>query len=233
MRVRLGNTSTPNTLHAYAKFTVSGLSGAPASAKLRLFVTDASADGGTAAAVANTWTETGITWSNAPPIPSTPLGGAGRTTTGTWAEFDVTKAVTGNGDVSFGLQTASSDSGIYSTRESTTAANRPQLVVTPAATTTTAAATTPAAATIAAAPTTARTAAPSTAAAGGSEAGPAPATVSSEPSARIAAAPKPVSFARAAHAAGTDLATACPLGAGSAAGGEPETAAGSARASPS
>ncbi|HEX2105388.1 MAG TPA: galactose oxidase-like domain-containing protein [Solirubrobacteraceae bacterium] len=197
LRLRLGNTSTPDDYRPYLKFNVTGLAGAPASAKLRLFVTDASADGGAVAAVGNGWTETGITWNNAPPIPSTPVARAGPTTVNTWKELDVTSAVTGNGEVSFALTTTSSDSQYYASREATTAANRPQLVVTPATSTTTATQAT----------TTDSIAAPAIAGA----------TTELLQTSTIASASDPtppatVSFAaRITRAAGSDVATACPL----------------------
>jgi PKD repeat protein len=126
LRLRNGGTTT-DTYRSYLKFDLSGLSGPAASAKLRLFVTDESPDGGSAFAVSNAWTETGVTWANAPAIGGTSLASAGATTSGTWVEFDVTPAVTGNGEVSFALTTTSSNSSYYTSREG--AANRPQLVV--------------------------------------------------------------------------------------------------------
>ena len=105
---------------------MTGLATAPTSAKLRLFVTDDSPDGGSVFKVGNTWTETGINWANAPAIAGSSLAAAGATTNGTWVDFDVTSAVTGNGEVSFALTTTSSNSSYYSSREG---ANRPQLVL--------------------------------------------------------------------------------------------------------
>ena len=123
LRLRNGGTSS-DTYRSYLKFDVSGLSGAATSAKLRLFVTDESPDGGSVSKVGNDWTETGITWANAPAPGATSLGG-GATANGTWAEIDVTSAVTANGPVSFALTTASSNSSYYTSRR----ANKPQLVI--------------------------------------------------------------------------------------------------------
>ena len=125
LRLRNGGTSS-DTYRSYLKFDVSGLSGAATSAKLRLFVTDESPDGGSVSKVGNDWTETGITWANAPAPGATSLGGAGATANGTWTEIDVTSAVTANGPVSFALTTASSNSSYYTSREG---ANKPQLVI--------------------------------------------------------------------------------------------------------
>lgn len=103
---------------SYMRFSVSGLSAPVTSAKLRLFVTEGSADGGGLRSVANTtWSQSSITWNNAPPFGNTSLAVAGRVTTGTWVELDVTSHVTGNGEYSFAVANSSSDSVSYSSRE--------------------------------------------------------------------------------------------------------------------
>jgi PKD repeat protein len=126
LRVRAGTSATDATYVTYLKFDVAGLSGAPTAAKLRLFTTDATPDGGRVFPVANTWTETGITW-NARPLPgATSVGNAGPTTAGAWVEVDLGAAIAGNGTYSFALVSSSSNSGLYSSRQG---ANKPQLVV--------------------------------------------------------------------------------------------------------
>ncbi len=129
MRVR----SSP-AFTSYLKFTVSGLSGAVESAKVRLYVTDPSPDGGSLSSVSNDydgtstpWTETGLTWNNAPTIAGTTLASAVATTTGAWVELDVTGTVTGDGTYSFALESQSTDRAEFSTKEG---ANDPQLVLT-------------------------------------------------------------------------------------------------------
>jgi PKD repeat protein len=122
--LRLRNTS--EIYRSYLKFTVAGLTAAPTGARLRLFVADSSPDGGKIYPVSNTWTETGITWSNAPAISGTELSSVGPVTIGTWIEFDVSAAITGNGTYSFGITNNSSDSALYSSREGT---NPPELIV--------------------------------------------------------------------------------------------------------
>jgi hypothetical protein len=107
---------------------VSGIVGVVSSAKLRLYVTDASPDGGSVYLVGNEWTETGITWNTAPPISGTALSSVGATAVGSWVEFDVAGAITGTGTVSFAIKGPSSDTVYYGSREN---ANKPQLVVTP------------------------------------------------------------------------------------------------------
>ncbi len=94
-------------------------------AKLRLFVTDGSADCGTLHAVAGSFSESGISWSNAPPL-GAPLGSAGAVGANQWVEFDLSSSVTGDGSYAFGLSSASTDSAYFSSREG---ANPPQLVL--------------------------------------------------------------------------------------------------------
>lgn len=130
--IQIRETSEPR-YHGYFKFDVAGLAGSVQSATLRLYVTDASDDGGSVYAVSNNyadnsaaWVEGGLTWNNAPTLPPTPLDSVGSTTVGQWAEWDVTTAVSGNGTFSFGLSSNSSNSGLYSSSEGS---NPPQLVI--------------------------------------------------------------------------------------------------------
>jgi PKD repeat protein len=112
---------------SYLKFTVPALSGVVQSARLRVFVVDPGPSGGSAYLVGNTWTETGITWNNAPPIVGSPLFTLGAATLGTWVEFDVTPATSSSTIVSFALSGGSSNTIGFSSR---TGANPPQLVIT-------------------------------------------------------------------------------------------------------
>jgi len=113
---------------SYLKFTVAGVAGTVQSAKLRLFVTGASPDGGTLRSVAdNSWTESGLTWNTAPTFASTALASVGAIATGTWVELDVTGHVDGDGTYSFALVDGGSTTAIYSSRDGT---NPPELVVT-------------------------------------------------------------------------------------------------------
>jgi trimeric autotransporter adhesin len=123
LRVRF---TTKQTHHSYLKFNVSDLGGSVTSASLRLYVTSAGPDGGTAYAVSNSWTESGITWNNAPAIGGSALGSAGAVVQGTWIEIPLAGAVTANGTYSFALRNASGTSVLYSSREG---ANPPQLVI--------------------------------------------------------------------------------------------------------
>jgi hypothetical protein len=127
VRLRQGTAASPGDYRTYLRFSVSGLAPTVGSARLRLFVTDPSTDGGSAYRTTGAWTETGLTWTNQPTLGGPALSTAGRTTAGSWVELDVTSAVTGNGTVELGVTTTSTDSAIYSSREG---ANPPQLVVT-------------------------------------------------------------------------------------------------------
>ncbi len=131
--LRLRGPSAP-VYNTYLKFTVSGLSGTVQGATLRLYAYDGSDSGGSAYAASNNyiddsgpWTESGITWNNAPAIGGTPLDTVGSVADNTWVEYDVTGAVTGNGTFSFGLQSLSTNSLYLRSNEASD--NHPMLVV--------------------------------------------------------------------------------------------------------
>jgi trimeric autotransporter adhesin len=126
--LRQGDAASGRTVRSYLQFRLRGLKGAPASAKLRLWVTGASSDGGSVHPVGNRWTERGLAWSGAPGLTTASLASAGATAKGTWVELDVTRGVAGNGRVSFALATTSADAASYAGRED--ARHRPRLVVT-------------------------------------------------------------------------------------------------------
>jgi PKD repeat protein len=112
---------------SYLKFTVSGVTGPVSSVKLRLWVSDASNAAGNVYAVSDTtWSESTITWANRPPGPDL-IANGGAAPLGTWVDFDLTGAVTGNGTYSFLLKNGSADLARYHSKE---AANDPRLVVT-------------------------------------------------------------------------------------------------------
>ena len=112
--------------NTYLSFNVAGLAGTPTSAKLRLFITDASKDAGVVRSTDTSWSELLINWNNAP-LPTGPtLASLGKTIKGQWVEVDVTAALTGNGTFAFHLSQLGTDSNISASRESATP---PQLVV--------------------------------------------------------------------------------------------------------
>lgn len=122
-----------SNVHAYLKFTVSGLSGPAGSAKLRLFVTDPSPKAGPIYTASNDapgggpWSEATVTWNTKPAIGATALSSLLAVSAGTWVEYDLGGAIAGNGTYSFALTGGSSDHAWFSSGEG---ANPPQLVVT-------------------------------------------------------------------------------------------------------
>jgi Big-like domain-containing protein len=129
MQTRAAAPTTPTIWRPYMRFNVTG-SGTVTGVKIRLWVDTGSPDGGTVyAAVDSAWTDTSITWNNAP-APGAALGALGSTSAkvGTWVEVDLgAGAVTGNGTYTFVIQTTSSTSGQLSSKEG---AHPPELVVT-------------------------------------------------------------------------------------------------------
>ena len=132
LRVRSGTTSSPYYWRSYLQFEISGLTGAPTSATLRLWVTDKSGDSGDVYRTASEhpttgtrWTDTSLTWENAPPL-STRIADSRVAALGSWVEFDVLSAVDGNGVVSFAIDSQSTDTVVYSSGEGD---HPPELVI--------------------------------------------------------------------------------------------------------
>jgi hypothetical protein len=114
-------------VRSYLRFNVTGLTGTVTGATLRVWANSAQSTGYDAYPVAdNTWGETTINNSNAPPFGAR-LGSSGKVVASTWTSVDVTAAITGNGTYSFGLSTTNSTALGLSSR---TGANPPQLVIT-------------------------------------------------------------------------------------------------------
>jgi hypothetical protein len=113
-------------MRSYLRFNVQGLTGPVVRATLRVFVTNTTSPGYRVRVVNNNiWTETGITYSNAPEM-STVIGSSGPVTNNTWTTVDVTSYITGNGVFNMGLDSTSNVATILASRE---AANKPQLIV--------------------------------------------------------------------------------------------------------
>ena len=74
----------------------------------------------------NTWTETGVTYSNAPPL-GTSIGSTSPVTTGTWISIDITAYITGNGTYNLAVTTPGSTAISLASRQS--GANAPQLII--------------------------------------------------------------------------------------------------------
>ncbi|MDP8961998.1 MAG: DNRLRE domain-containing protein [Actinomycetota bacterium] len=114
----------------YLKFDLVNLAGMTITfAKLRLYVTNGSVTGGSASTVSDTrWQEAGLTYDNRPAIDGPVLSTLGAVDVGQWYEFDVTGAVSGDGTISLGLTTISTDGAHYASRED--GANPARLVIT-------------------------------------------------------------------------------------------------------
>jgi acid phosphatase type 7 len=123
---------------SYLRFTVSGLSGAVQSARLRVYSTTETAENGPALyATENTWTETEITWENRPRRASNPSGDQTLVRKFSWVEYDVMALVKEDGTYSFVLAGDSDEGLLFSSRESS---NGPELILTIASATPTSAA---------------------------------------------------------------------------------------------
>ncbi|MEO3854021.1 DNRLRE domain-containing protein [Acrocarpospora sp. B8E8] len=118
----------------FLRFTVSGVSGAISSVKLRVHTDDVSGSESGSGGVfrgmsSTTWSETATTWNNQPSIDGATLGTLGSVARNQWYELDVTSYVTGNGTYSFGVTSTSTNGADYDSRESGSG-TAPQLVVT-------------------------------------------------------------------------------------------------------
>jgi hypothetical protein len=112
---------------AFLKFQVTGLVGREVlSAKLRLWVANASNDSGTAYVVDHSlWDHGSLTWSNQPAL-GVQLSTVGPASSGTRVEFDVSAEIDSGGTYSFGISDGSSDIVKYWSSDS---AKDPELVV--------------------------------------------------------------------------------------------------------
>ena len=115
-------------VHAYLRFTVTGLSGTITQVRLLLYANNSDSSGIRAWVVAdNNWGELTTNYSNAPALGSQ-LATSGTFASGVWVSLDVTSYVTGNGTYSFGVTNLSSTAISVASREA--GANAPQLVIT-------------------------------------------------------------------------------------------------------
>ena len=113
-------------IRSYLRFVVSGVSGTPTSATLRLYAGSSHNTGFEVREVAdNTWAEAEITYTNSPAT-GTLLGSSGPFSSGSWVEIDVTSFVTGNGTYTVALTPQTSTNLRLNSRE---AGNPPELVI--------------------------------------------------------------------------------------------------------
>ena len=128
IRLRQGTSPTDTFYNTYLRFTVSGIAGRTVTgAKLRLFSTDGGPNGGSLYKMGSTWTETGVTWANAPARVEPALKTMATVGNNVWVEFALPAGtVTADGTVAFTLVGGNSNSVYYTSREGT---NKPELVV--------------------------------------------------------------------------------------------------------
>ena len=114
---------------AYVRFNVANLSAIVSKATLRGYTNSSNSGGIDARAVADTsWTESAITYANAPAVSSTSLSKSGAFSKSQWISLDVTAAVKGNGAVTLALKTPSTSSLLLASRQAGSA-RAPRLVV--------------------------------------------------------------------------------------------------------
>jgi hypothetical protein len=115
----------------YIRFAVSGVSSSIQSVKLRVYcTTNGTANGPAAYLAGNNWDEAGtngVTWNTRPALSSAATDNKAAIGTSSWAEYNVSSLVAGNGTYTFALVADSSDGVTFSSREGTTS---PQLVIT-------------------------------------------------------------------------------------------------------
>src|SRR5215212_4837407 len=106
-------------VESYLRFDVSGITAPVQRATLRLWVqpNGGTKDGPSIQATGTNWNETSLTWNTRPTPTSGTLDDKGRLPGSSWAEYDVTAAVSGNGTVSFVLLPQSEDGAVFDSRE--------------------------------------------------------------------------------------------------------------------
>ena len=124
--LRVDGGSDPD-VQTFLRFSVTGVSGTVQSAKLRLWATSPTANGPSVFTTASTWSETSLNWNNRTALAGQGVGKVTNIATSTWAEFDVSSIVTGNGTYDLVLAGTSADGVDFHSREAT---NKPQLVLT-------------------------------------------------------------------------------------------------------
>ncbi len=113
---------------SYLRFTVNDLNGATVqSAKLRLYVNSSNSTGFSVRALSNnTWTETRITYSNAP-APGSIIKSSSAFSAGSWVQVDLSSYVKTEATYNIVVATTSTTNTSFASRE--TGANAPQLIV--------------------------------------------------------------------------------------------------------
>ena len=112
------------------RFTVTGFGqGTVSRALLWLHVTEGSPSGGVVTLTSPDWSETTVTWQNAPPRGSE-IARLGAVSVGSDVPIDVSTAISGDGVYSFRMYAISSDGASYRNRQRPIGAPRLELTVT-------------------------------------------------------------------------------------------------------
>jgi chitodextrinase len=120
---------TSPVFSSYLRFVVPAGVGAVTQATLKLYVTNASANGGTIWTVGSTtWTETGLNWNNKPATTAS-VGPIGTAALGTWVSVDLSSRITAAGTYSLAILGGSTDGVYYASRQNADVSHRPQLVL--------------------------------------------------------------------------------------------------------
>ena len=129
LRTREDPNSGNSSYRSYLMFDVSGRSGPAQTVRLRLFVTDATKNAQGIYAIGDTsWSETGITFGNAPAITGTALATPTPSSTNAYIDIDLpASAIPDNGRYAFAIKGSGTDSLYVNSREAST--NKPQLVI--------------------------------------------------------------------------------------------------------
>lgn len=117
---------------AFVKFTVPSLP-ASATVRLQLFTYSTTSTGADVYTAANSWTESGVTWSNAPAT-SAKVATMAPLSSNTWATVDLSSVITASGTYTLALKTTSTLSKQFASRE--VSASAPRLVIDSTATST-------------------------------------------------------------------------------------------------
>jgi acid phosphatase type 7 len=131
--LRANGGSEPD-VESFLRFNVSGVSGTVQSARLRLWVTNATTNGPAVFATSGSFTESSVTWTTRPGRVGAAVDDKGAVPASNWVEFDVTPLVSGNGTHTLALGTTSTDGVDFSSREAANTSQRPQLVIETAST---------------------------------------------------------------------------------------------------
>jgi hypothetical protein len=114
---------------SFLRFELSGLTGTVRSARLRLYSTGSTTTGPAVYTTDSAWQEGTLTFQTKPTT-QTLLSRITSVSSSTWAEWDVTAAVQGNGTVNLAVVATGGDGTEFSSREASTTSRRPQLIVT-------------------------------------------------------------------------------------------------------